>query len=88
MTNNIKILKFFGSYCAPCSALKPIVQQVALETGIEVIPYNLDEQEGKFTEFNVRSIPTLIFLKNNLEVGRKVGMLTKDALLKTIEELK
>lgn len=74
--------------CSPCRALKPIIQQVAQETGVEVISYDLDENEGKFTEFNVRAAPTLVFLKNDLEIGRKTGMLSKDMLLKAIEELK
>lgn len=84
----IQILKFSAQWCSPCKSLKPIIEKVKQETSVEVISYDADEHESKFTEFNVRAVPTLIFLKNGLEVGRKTGMMTKDVLIKTIEELK
>lgn len=84
----LQILKLSSSYCAPCRALIPIIQQVKQEMNLDVISYDADEHESVFTQYNVRAVPTLIFLKNGLEVARKTGMMTKDALVKTIEELK
>jgi thioredoxin 1 len=86
--SNIKILKFSMIRCGPCAALKPIIDQVKQETGIEVVSYDADAHEKIFDQYGIRAAPTLIFLKNNLEVGRKIGMMTKETLLKTIEELK
>ena len=84
----LKILKFSGNFCAPCKAMKNIIAEAANQASCELISYDADEHESKFTEYNVRAVPTLIFLKNGLEVSRKTGMMTKDALIKTIEELK
>jgi thioredoxin 1 len=84
----LKIHKYSSSWCRPCKVLAPIVKEVSQETGIEVVSFDADEHESQFTQNSVRSVPTLIFMKNNLEVARKTGLMTKDALIKTIEELK
>lgn len=84
----LQILKFSGSFCAPCKAMKNIITEAANQTSSELISYDADEHESVFTQYNVRAVPTLIFLKNNVEVARKVGMVSKDALVKMIEELK
>jgi len=84
----IKILKFSASWCRPCTMMKSIIQQAKDETGIEITSYDADEQESEFDRYSVRSVPTLIFLNNELEIGRKVGLIQKDELIRLIEEYK
>jgi thioredoxin 1 len=83
----LKIHKYSGTFCAPCRALAPIIKEVAQEMGIEVVNFDADEHESQFAQNSVRSVPTLIFMKNNLEVRRETGMMTKDKLKGIIEEL-
>jgi thioredoxin-related protein len=68
--------------------MKSIIQQAKDETGIEITSYDADEQESEFDRYSVRSVPTLIFLNNELEIGRKVGLIQKDELIRLIEEYK
>lgn len=84
----LQILKFKTNFCQPCRVMSPVIAEVAQVANLEVITYDIDDSESVFTKYNVRAVPTLIFLKNGLEVGRKTGMMTKDVLVKTIEELK
>jgi len=83
----LKIHKYGASFCSPCRSLAPIVKEVSQETGIEVVSFDVDEHESQFTQNCVRSVPTLIFMKNNLEVRRETGMMGKDKLKGIIQEL-
>jgi thioredoxin 1 len=83
-----KLLKFSTAGCKPCQAMKNVVREAVTETGIELISYNLDDHESIFDQYNVRAAPTLIFLKNNVEILRKVGIVPKQALIELINQNK
>lgn len=83
----LQILKFGATFCGPCRVIKPIVEEISNETGIEVIHYDADEHESIFAQYNIRAVPTLVFLKNGVEVERKTGLLTKDILKKIVDNL-
>lgn len=79
-----KILKFSAEWCAPCKALKHNLKD--LDFPIEEI--DVQENEDLTAEYNIRNIPTLIYLDEDGEIlHRSVGLVTKDAVLAKIEEL-
>jgi thioredoxin 1 len=82
----IKILKFSSSWCQPCRVLKTYLPEVIQKTGVELISLDADDHEREFERYSVRSVPTLIFLQNELEIGRKTGLIQKDELIRLIEE--
>jgi thioredoxin 1 len=84
----IKLLKFSTAGCKPCLVMKNVVREAVTETGIELVSYNLDDHESEFTKFNIRAAPTLIFLKNNVEILRKVGIVPKQTLIELINQNK
>ena len=51
---------------------------------IKIININIDENDEVADFYNVRSIPTLIFIKDNKEVERHVGMIQKEKLKEKI----
>lgn len=84
----LKLLKFSTKTCTPCTALSRYLPEVLQETGIECESFDIDTDEEKFTLYNVRSVPTLIFLKNDAEILRKVGIVPKQTLIDLINENK
>lgn len=84
----LKLLKFSTTGCRPCFLMKPVVSEAVAETGIELYSYNIDEHESEFTKYNIRAAPTLIFLKNDVEILRKVGIVQKQTLIDLINENK
>ena len=78
----MKILKFYTDTCMPCRALGKILDKIE---GIEVVPVNAIENEEEKNKWQVQSTPTLIFLKDDKEVGRIVGMTTEKKIREYLE---
>ena len=66
-----KILRFTASWCQPCKMLAKNLETANIELPIEVI--DIDEDQEKAIEYQVRSVPTLVMVENDTEVKRKVG---------------
>lgn len=79
----IKLLDFWASWCGPCRVMNPIIDEIEkeLEGKVEVIRVNVDEKPEEASKYGVMSIPTYIILKDDKEVGRKVGVTAKQELL-------
>ena len=76
------LVDFWASWCSPCMALAPTVDEIADEqTAIKVGKVNVDEQPELAREFRVMSIPTLMVFKNGELARREVGGRSKEEIL-------
>ncbi len=84
--NKIILIDFWASWCAPCRMMAPVLNDVAkeLKGNTHVGKVNIEQYQSLAQRFGVRSIPTLILLKNGVEVNRFVGVKSKDFLLEQI----
>lgn len=82
----IKLLDFWAPWCSPCRIMAPIIEELEkeLKDKIEVVKINVDEKSQEATKYGVMSIPTYIVLKDGSEVGRKIGVTSKEDLLKLV----
>ena len=71
----IKILKFESDSCPQCKALSATLERITKEykTDIKSIDIEEDNNQDLIRKYNIRSIPTLIFLNENKEYNRLVG---------------
>lgn len=74
-----KILRFTASWCQPCRALAKNLEAAELDIPIEVVDIDVHEQVA--IDYNVRNVPTLVLLNDDVEVKRITGV-------KTFRELK
>ena len=81
------LLDLWADWCGPCHILAPTVDQLAKEMAdrVKVGKLNIDENPGTANRFGVRSIPTLLVLKNGKEVDRLVGVQPKQEILRKLE---
>ncbi len=77
------LIDFWATWCGPCKMISPIVDQVANELAgsAKVAKVDVDQAAELARRFNVRNVPTLIFIKNGEEVDRVVGATSKDNIL-------
>lgn len=81
----LKLLKFGASYCAPCRSLTPILEELKDKVTIEDI--GVDEVDPVvLTNYKIRNIPVLIITKDNVEVWRHVGSISKVDLENKLKE--
>ncbi len=88
--NKIILVDFWASWCVPCRMMAPVLNDVATElTGNSYVgKVNIEQYQSLAQKFQVRNIPTMILLKNGVEVNRFVGIKNKDYLLQQINKVK
>lgn len=82
-----RILKFEAEWCGQCKVLTPILKKVLENhTDITLTTVDIETEEETTLKYNIRNLPTLVFIKDSIEVGRTSGVLTADMLENKIKE--
>jgi thioredoxin 1 len=79
----MKYLYFYGTWCGPCKALAPIMNQLGQFVPVEKI--DVDSQSALALQYNVRNVPTVILVNGLTEVKRFVGIQSKDTYLNALK---
>jgi len=79
------VIDFYADWCGPCQMMKPIFEKIGKEVkGINFFKANVDESPEIASLYAVRSIPTIVFMKDGKEVERALGVLYEDDFKKKI----
>lgn len=73
-----KLLYFGANWCSHCKAYKPTIE--SLQSEMPVIFIDVDVSPQTTTTWNIRSLPTVLIIKDTMEIGRAVGVKTKDEI--------
>ena len=88
-TNLPVLLDLSATWCGPCKALAPIVDEIAEEYDGKVVvgKVDVDEAPGIAAQFRVRSVPTVLIMKDGEVKDKSVGLVAKTTLVEKITPL-
>jgi thioredoxin-like negative regulator of GroEL len=73
-----QVLYFSAGWCQPCKSFKPLMESMQNEIPITFI--DIDTSPQSITQYNVRSVPTTIVVRDGVEIGRAMGVKTKEEI--------
>ena len=86
-SSTLTIVDFWGEECAPCRALAPVLEQLAVENGasVRIGKLKVEDNPKTATKYGVRGMPTMLFLMNGEIKEMLVGFRNKAAIQKVID---
>ena len=76
------VLDFWATWCGPCKKIAPLIEELAAEyEGKAIIgKVNVEDEDELASQFGIRNIPTVLFIKNGNVVDKQVGACPKSEL--------
>ena len=86
----IKVLDFTGKWCSTCIVLDKILESEIIplyKKRVKFVKIDIEKDEKLIKRYEILSVPTLILLKDEKEIWRKDGSMTKDELMNELNEV-
>lgn len=82
------VIEVYATWCGPCQHMMPLFEELAEEykDNYKFAKLNVDEAREIAIHYNITSVPSFLFIKNNELAGKEVGYISKEDLRSKINE--
>lgn len=87
--NQLTLVDFFATWCAPCKAMHPVLEQLKeyVGEGIRIIKIDVDKNQALSNAYGIQSIPTLMLFKSGKMLWRQSGAMRLPDLKRVVDEV-
>mgnify|MGYP007071570920 FL=1 len=85
VNQELAVVQVFAEWCGPCKLMKPVLERVSLNVGVESALLDIEKHKSLVEEQQIKSIPTFLMYKNGEVVDKKTGSLNELSLQMWIE---
>ena len=87
--HGLLLVDFWAEWCGPCRAISPVLEELTSEAGgrVTLAKVNVDENPGLAARYGIRSIPTILFVKQGKVADQVIGAVPKAKLREKLDAL-
>ena len=83
------LVDFWAAWCGPCKTIAPVIQEIAIEYSgkVKVGKVDVDQNNQIAMQYGIRSIPTLLILKDGKVIDQIVGAVPKKSITDLLDKV-
>ena len=82
------LIDFWAEWCGPCKMIGPILEELAeeIEGSIKIVKMDVDKNNQTAMQYSIRSIPTLMIIKEGIVQAQHIGAASKSQIQEFINQ--